>query len=285
VRRIALVLVALCLTAAAPAAMARSVLHVGDSLAVGSDPPLRALLPGWSFHTDALKSRPSSIGVAIIDRRQSLPSALVVELGTNDSPDASGVFAARVRHVLALAGPNRCVVWVNVHRPPYNGISYTAFNRVLARQAAASPNLAVVDWDKLVSSGQAAVAPDGVHATPAGYRVRAEAIAQALKGCSSISPGVGGSHTLSGTKPRKKSKAKVRPRARPKPKPKATGNGIKVYVPDDLGTATPEILPAPAAAKPAGGGTSTWSYVGLGALLALLAAGAARLARGRLHRS
>jgi hypothetical protein len=278
VRRIAFVLVALCLAVGAPAAAARSVLHVGDSLAVGSDPPLRALLPAWSFHTDALKSRPSSIGVAIIDRQQSLPSALVVELGTNDSPDASGMFAARVRHVIALAGPKRCVVWVNVYRPPYNGISYAAFNQVLAKQAAASPNLAVVDWNKLVNSGQASVAGDGVHATPAGYRVRAEAIAQALRGCSSISPSVGGSHTLSGTKTRKKRKA------RPKPKPTATGNGIKVYVPK-LGVAAPDIRPNPAAAKSSDGGTSTWTYVGLGALLALLAAAAVRFARGGLRRS
>jgi hypothetical protein len=280
VRRLALVLVASCLTATAPPAAARSVLHVGDSLAVGSDPPLRALLPGWSFKTDALKSRPSWVGVAIIDRQPSLPSALVVELGTNDSPDASGAFAARVRHVVALAGPKRCVVWVNIHRPPYNGVSYAAFNRVLAQQAAASPNLAVVDWDKLVTSGQAPVAGDGVHATPAGYRVRAAAIAQALSGCSSVAPSVGGSHTLSGTKTPRKHRAKVKPRARRKPKPKPAANGIKVYVPE-LGVATPDIRPNPAAAKSADGGTSTWTYVGIGALLALLAAAATRFGRRR----
>ncbi|TML05184.1 MAG: hypothetical protein E6G41_10495, partial [Actinobacteria bacterium] len=78
---------ATCLAAAPPAAAAPSLLHVGDSLAVGSDPPLRQLLPGWSVTTDALKNRPTAAGVAIIDSRPSLPGALVVELGTNDSPD------------------------------------------------------------------------------------------------------------------------------------------------------------------------------------------------------
>jgi hypothetical protein len=279
VRRLAFAAVALCLTTAGPAAAARSVLHVGDSLAVGSDPPLRSLLPGWSFKTDALKSRPSSVGVAIIDRQPTLPSVLVVELGTNDSPDASGAFAARVRHVLALAGSKRCVIWVNVHRPPYNGVSYAGFNRALAKQASISSNLAVVDWNGLVNSGQASVGGDGVHATPAGYRVRAEAIAQALSGCSSsasAAPNVGGSHTLTAKqrKARKKHRAKVKPRA--PGKPKAQGNGIKVYVP---GGGAAKARPAPVAAKSADGGTSTWIYVGAGVLLALLAAAAVRFAR------
>ena len=55
VGRLAAVIVATCLVAAAPAGAAPSLLHVGDSLAVGSDPPLRQLLPGWSITADALK--------------------------------------------------------------------------------------------------------------------------------------------------------------------------------------------------------------------------------------
>jgi hypothetical protein len=285
VRRLALAAAAvLGLAASAPALAARSVLHVGDSLAVGSDPPLRALLPGWSFTTDALKSRPSSAGVAIIDGRPSLPAALVVELGTNDSPDATAAFAARVRHVVALAGPKRCVVWVNIHRPPYNGISYAGFNRVLAQQAAAAPNLAVVDWNGLVSSGQAQVAGDGVHATPEGYRVRAQAIAQALSGCSSsasAAPNVGGSHTLGAAKARRHRRtpaAKAKPRPTPAPKPKA----IKVYVPKPGTSAA--VVPKPAAAKSSGAGPSTWTYLGIAVALVLLAAAAARFGRGLVRR-
>src|SRR5436189_431269 len=237
VRRFAAVIAATCLGAAAPAAAAPSLLHVGDSLAQGSDPPLRELLPGWSITTDALKSRPTATGVAIIDRRPSLPDSLVVELGTNDSSDQSAQFAGQVRHVLQLAGPDRCVVWVNIHRPPYNGVSYAGFNRALDQIAATSSNLAVVDWNGMVKSGQATVAGDGVHATPEGYQARAAAIAQALEGCSS-QRSAGGSHTIAPAKKRKP--AAPRPRAQPKPKPATTPKAIKVYTPQP-GRSKPEL--------------------------------------------
>lgn len=258
-RRLAAVIAATFLAAAAPAAAAPSLLHVGDSLAVGSDPPLRALLPGWSVTTDALKSRPTSVGVAIIDRRPSLPGSLVVELGTNDSPDQSARFAGYVRHVLALAGPKRCVVWVNIHRPPYNGVSYAGFNRVLDQIAGASSNLAVVDWNGMVNSGQAQVAGDGVHSTPDGYRARAAAIAQALEGCSSQQSG-SGSHTITPAKKRHRAAA-PQARAKSKPAPAVKPKAIKVYTPQTAAATTPA---GQAASKSSDGGTSPWLYVLLG---------------------
>ena len=166
----------------------------------GSDPPLRALLPGWSVTTDALKSRPTSVGVAIIDRQPSLPGSLVVELGTNDSPDQTARFAGYVRHVLQVAGPNRCVVWVNIHRPPYNGVSYAGFNRALDQIAATSPNLAVVDWNGMVKSGQAQVAGDGVHATPAGYQRARGGDRAGARGLLVASSRASGSHTIAPAK-------------------------------------------------------------------------------------
>ena len=264
---------ATCLAAAPPAAAAPSLLHVGDSLAVGSDPPLRQLLPGWSVTTDALKNRPTAAGVAIIDSRPSLPGALVVELGTNDSPDQSAQFAGSVRHVLQVAGPNRCVVWVNIHRPPYNGVSYAGFNRALDQIAATSSNLAVVDWNGMVKSGQATVAGDGVHATPEGYQSRAEAIAQALQGCSSQrSPS--GSHTITPAKKAHRPSATPTPKAAPKPAEKS--KPIKVYTPQP-GTSKPEIRRTASH----GGGSSIWPFL-VGALAVLaLGAGGYALARRR----
>ena len=261
----------LTLAIAGPAAAAPSLLHVGDSLAVGSDPPLRQLLPGWSITTDALKSRPTSAGVAIIDRQPSLADRLVVELGTNDSPDQSAQFAGYVRHVLALAGSNRCVVWVNIHRPPYNGISYAGYNRALDQIAATSPNLAVVDWNGMVSSNGALVGGDGVHATPDGYRARAAAIAQALEGCNSSRSSGGGSHTI---RPAPHRHAHATPKPSPGPKPAAAKHKpIEVYTP---ATKTKAVA-APAAAHDSGSGSSSavWPIVGAAAALAL--AGAAYL--------
>ena len=213
--RIAAVIAATLLAAAQPAAAAPSLLHVGDSLAVGSDPPLRQLLPGWSITTDALKNRPTSVGVAIIDRQPSLPGSLVVELGTNDSPDQTARFAGYVRHVLQVAGAKRCVVWVNIHRPPYNGISYAGFNSALDQIAATSRNLAVVDWNGMVNSARAQVGADGVHATPAGYQARAEAIAQALQGCSTPQSSSGLAHD----RPEQEAQARRRRSRRPRPSP------------------------------------------------------------------
>jgi lysophospholipase L1-like esterase len=264
-RRIALVAV-MTLTCACPAAAAPSLLHVGDSLAAGSDPPLRRLLPGWSVTTDALKSRPTSAGVAIIDRQPALPGSLVVELGTNDSPDQSARFAGYVRHVLALAGPSRCVVWVNVHRPPYNGVSYAGFNRALDQIAASSSNLAVVDWNGMVDSGAADVAGDGVHSTPAGYEARAAAIAQALQGCSAQQRS-SGSHTIPAGKRRHRSAA-PKPRAKPKPEPAAKPKPIKVYTPT---TTTPAAKPAAARASKGSGSSAAFLA---GALVVLLLGGA-----------
>ena len=97
------------------------------------------------------------------------------------------------------------MVWVNIHRPPYNGVSWAGFNRALDQISASAPNLAVVDWNGMVNSGQAQVAPDGVHPTPDGYRARAAAIAQALQGCStqraSAGGAAGGSHTIKPASP------------------------------------------------------------------------------------
>jgi hypothetical protein len=265
----------LTLAIAGPAAAAPSLLHVGDSLAVGSDPPLRQLLPGWSVTTDALKSRPTAAGVAIIDRQPSLPSRLVVELGTNDSPDQSAQFAGYVRHVLALAGANRCVVWVNIHRPPYNGISYAGYNRALDQVAASSPNLAVVDWNGMVNANPALVGGDGVHATPDGYRARAAAIAQALEGCTSSRSSAGGSHTI---KPAPHQHATATPKRKPAPKPVAPkGKPIKVYTP-----AAKTTTATTTAARAGGHSSSSWTWILGGAAAALaLAGGAYALARSR----
>jgi hypothetical protein len=264
-RRAALAAV-LCLAAATPAAAAPSLLHVGDSLAVGSDPPLRTLLPGWSVTTDALENRPTAAGVAIIDGQPSLPSALVVELGTNDSPDAPERFAGYVRHVLELAGPKRCVVWPNIHRPPFEGVSYDAINRALDQIAATSPNLAVVDWNGMVASGQAGVENDDVHATPDGYRARAAAIAQALEGCTS-QQATSGSHTIPAAK--KRHTAAPKPRAKPKRKAAAKPKAIKVYTPKPSAPAGADGSKSKKAASHSSG-TSVWAYVLFGAGLVVI---------------
>ncbi len=116
----------------------------------------------------------------------------------------------------------------------------------------------------MVNSGPAQVAADGVHSTPDGYRARAEAIGQALTGCSS-QQSASGSHTI--TPAGKRRRAAPKPRARPKPAPAATPKAIKVYTPQTAAATTP---PTQAASPSSDGGTSAWLYVLLGGGLILV---------------
>jgi lysophospholipase L1-like esterase len=163
---------------------AKSALVVGDSLAVGAGPYLAGYLPGWRIEESAFTGRHTDDGVAeIAGRAGSLPPVLVVSLGTNDDPAATETFSGQVRRVLDAAGPSRCVVWPNIVRPPYNGVSYSGYNRELAAAALSAPNLILIDWSRMIAGHPEWLASDGVHATPAGYRARARAIAQAAAFC------------------------------------------------------------------------------------------------------
>ncbi len=170
----------------APGGSRRSALVVGDSLAVGAAPHLQRELPGWTIETSAQKGKHASEGAAEITGRDDLPPVIVVSLGTNDDPAASDSFAATVQAVLDAAGPAGCVVWPNIVRPPYAGVSYGGYNQALERLYATSPNLFVVDWVGIAAADPSLLAPDGVHATPSGYAVRARAIAQAVRSCGSL---------------------------------------------------------------------------------------------------
>jgi len=119
----------------------------------------------------------------ITSRGGSLPGVIAVSLGTNDDPSATGTFQGQVDTVIDAAGPNRCVIWVNIVRPPYNGVSYAGYNRVLAAAASSVPNFFVIDWRGMVAGNPGFLSGDGVRATPAGYAARARAIADAARTC------------------------------------------------------------------------------------------------------
>jgi len=160
-----------------------SVLVVGDSLSVGTEGPLAQLLPGWRIKTSAFTSRRTADGVAQILRVPNLPDVVVVGLGTNDNPGQTASFAGEVQAVLNAAGPSRCVIWVNIARPPYGGVSYSGFNRILDRLSLTQPNLLVVDWARISHSAPGLLGSDGVHATSQGYATRAQAIAATIASC------------------------------------------------------------------------------------------------------
>lgn len=176
---------ALVALAAAPAARAdnRSVLVVGDSLAVGMKPFLGAMLPHRPLAWDAVTGRTTPVGLhrLRIDLRTMTPRTVVISLGTNDGPDPAR-FADRLRRVMRSVPSDACVVWASINRPPRKG-PYRALNRVLDRAAQRDPRLAVVDWNTAVRTGRVFL-PDGLHPDAIGFRYRASLIAAAVRhGC------------------------------------------------------------------------------------------------------
>jgi lysophospholipase L1-like esterase len=187
--RIALVLVLAALVAglvahaARPVAQTeRSLFAVGDSLSVGAAPYLERELGGYRIrasHRVGLLS--SEVARRVVRAQAPLPFVLVVSAGTNDHPGDVSVFAGAVSTVLEAAGKRRCVVWPTIVRPPVGGTTTAGLNRELTRAAREHANLVLVDWAGLVRRSPRLLRADGVHATAAGYRARAAAIARAVR--------------------------------------------------------------------------------------------------------
>jgi hypothetical protein len=168
----------------AAAALPHEVLVLGDSLAVGMAPALRAALPGWSVRIDAKTSRPLRVGLGLLAADPQPPAILAFSLFTNDDPRSSSALAAAVRS--SATRPGGCAVWATIVAPPVAGTSYAATNRLLRGLGAdpgLAPSLRIVDWAAAVAASPSLVGGDGVHATPAGYRVRAGLYADAIRSC------------------------------------------------------------------------------------------------------
>jgi hypothetical protein len=96
-----------------------------------------------------------------------------VSLGTNDDPRDLDGFRAAIAAVMRVAGERRCVVWANIVRPPYRGVSYRGYNHVLGVAAGRRENLRVLNRARMVRRHPGWLGDDGVHVSAEGYRVRA----------------------------------------------------------------------------------------------------------------
>jgi hypothetical protein len=170
----------------APTASAaeRSLLVDGDSLAEGTRSYIPGELPGWRVKQSTSVSRHAYEGDDVMRRYGSrLPRVIHVSLGTNDDPGDVDGFREAIADVMSVAGSARCVVWANIVRPPYRGVSYRGYNRALADESAKRGNLRVLNWVRMVRGHPAWLADDGVHVSAAGYRARAKAVARAVGRC------------------------------------------------------------------------------------------------------
>jgi lysophospholipase L1-like esterase len=184
-RRLSVLVVGLTLAAPAPAeALSHRLLVDGDSLAVGTKPYLPRELRGWKVTQSASVSRHAFEGADILrDYGSALPRVIHVSLGTNDDPKQVDAFRAAIRELMDVAGPNRCVVWTNIVRPPVAGASYAGYNRALAQESRRRPNLRMVNWVRMVRANPQWVVGDGVHVNADGYRARAKAVASSVRRC------------------------------------------------------------------------------------------------------
>jgi lysophospholipase L1-like esterase len=166
------------------ALVALSLLVNGDSLAEGTRPYIPGELPEWQVRQSTKVSRHASEGDDVMRRYgRSLPRVIHVSLGTNDDPGQTGAFRAAIGDVMNVAGGRRCVVWANVVRPPYRGVSYRGYNRVLAQEDERRDNLLVLNWVRMVRRNPHWLAGDGVHVSAEGYRARAKAVARLVRRC------------------------------------------------------------------------------------------------------
>ena len=156
---------------------------IGDSLAVGIEDLLPDLLPGWRIEADALTSRPLATGMSILARTE-VPSGAVIAMSlfTNDDPARTDALEAAVRTSVRRAGPRGCAVWATIARPPFSGRSYAPANALLRQLDAELARLVVVPWAEQAGRN-GWLAEDRVHATPEGYRARAQMYAQAARSC------------------------------------------------------------------------------------------------------
>ena len=162
---------------------ATPVLVVGDSLAVGLEPYLGAMLGARPVVWNAVSGRTTPQGLFALRAmlRQVTPQTIVISLGTNDGPNPAR-FRSRIDRVLAAAPPGACVVWTTVIRAPRKG-PYHELNAALREEATLDSRLVLVDWARAVASGRVAL-PDGVHPDPAGFSYRSQMIAGGIaRGC------------------------------------------------------------------------------------------------------
>jgi hypothetical protein len=183
-RALVLLAAGLALTPAAASAAERSLLVNGDSLAEGTRPYVPGELPGWRVRQSTKVSRHAAEGDDVMrGYGRSLPRVIHVSLGTNDDPSQAAAFRAAVGDVMDVAGEDRCVVWANIVRPPYGGVSYRGYNRVLASEDERRDNLLVLNWVRMVRRHPEWLARDRVHVSAAGYAARASAVARLVRRC------------------------------------------------------------------------------------------------------
>lgn len=160
-----------------------AVLVVGDSLEVGTSPYLGAYLPGVTIESSAEVGYTSDeIRGLFEDAYDASQSVIVFDAGTNDSPTTPDVLAGNLQAVAAKIG-DRCMVVPTINGPTIGGATSRGLNRVVQQFAASRPGTQVPDWAGAVRANPDLMQPDGIHALPSGYDLRASLISDGIRAC------------------------------------------------------------------------------------------------------
>lgn len=161
----------------------QDVLVVGDSLAVGMRPWIGTAIEARPVRYSVRGGIGTPVGVKRLREalEVSLPTTVVLSLGTNDGPDPLR-FNQRVQRILELVPADACVVWPSIHRAKRKG-PFRQLNRVLRDIASRDRRITIIPWDRMIDRGTARL-PDGVHPDDAGYQLLGAKVSQAVrKGC------------------------------------------------------------------------------------------------------
>ena len=109
------------------------------------------------------------------------PHVLVIQLGGNDMGHWGPPIVAEVNQILDAAAGLDCVRWVNL-------VSFSKyapeFNALLADQAVARDNFAVIDWVQAIADHPSWLGPDGIHPSdPDGQVGFAATVAESVRAC------------------------------------------------------------------------------------------------------
>lgn len=135
---------------------------VGDSLGVGTTPYLHAAAQ------DTKVGRSSASAVEALKRIGGGADRILFDAGTNDGTAAQ--LAKSIKRALKVAGG------ATVYVPTVNGPQAAAKNAVIRRMGEQGL-IQVVDW---AGASRGLVGGDGIHASPQGYRRRAQMIRDAM---------------------------------------------------------------------------------------------------------
>ena len=157
---------------------------IGDSLTVGVEPDLPALLRGWQLRVDGRNGRPTSEAARIV-ASAALPDRVAFLLGTNDAPDGNALLR-ELHAILRRLTPHGCLVTATITRPATGGIGYEVANTKLRALAREDERVRLIDWAEMTATHPRWLSadPEHVHPSAAGYEARARALASALRSCS-----------------------------------------------------------------------------------------------------